>query len=262
MRAIITGSAGGIGKAVAFKLNNDAKARGQQAHLMLVDLFADKLEAVAGELREQGAEVATFAGDLTKVEVPAEVIAATEKAFGGLDTLISNAGIISPGELLSIDLDTYEKTFAINTRATWLLIKAAQPMLKASKGSIVATTSISATNPTPSLGAYSASKAALLMMVRQLALELGPDGIRCNCVSPGSTHTGMTDARYSNPELREQAVMKNPLRMVGEPEHQAAAIAFLAGPEAAYITGENLIVDGGMQNNLMPASALGNPWKK
>ena len=150
----------------------------------------------------------------------------------------------------------FDLSMAINTRATWLLGKAAHPLLKESGGNIVATASISGENPSPPLAAYSASKAALM------SIEWGPDGIRCNCVSPGSTHTAMTDARYSDPELRQQAQDRNPSRMVGLPEHQAAAIAFMASPAAAYINGVNLVVDGAMQNNLMVASALGDPWKR
>lgn len=262
MRAIVTGSAAGIGRATALKLHHDARQRGDKAQLMLVDLQADKLESVAKELRDEGAEVETFGGDLTDVSVPGRVVEATVKAFGGIDALISNAGVIKNGSLMDIEVEDYELAFNINTRATWLLVKAARPHLAEAKGAIVATGSISGFHPTPPLGAYSASKAALIMMVRQLAVELGPEGIRCNAVSPGSTHTAMTDARYSQPELAAEAAKKNPLHMIGQPEHQAAAIAFLAGPEAAYITGENILVDGGMQNMLMPASAMGDPWKR
>lgn len=262
MRAIVTGSAAGIGRATAFKLHSDAKARDESSQLMLADIQGDKLEEVAGELRAEGAEVEIFAGDLTDVDVPSQLVEATVKVFGGLDVLISNAGIIKIGTLMEIDLEDYERAFAINTRATWLLVRAAHKHLKAARGCIVVTGSISSVHPTPPLGAYSASKAALRMMVKQLSIELGPDGIRCNMVSPGSTHTAMTDARYSNPELRAEAAKKNPLQTVGQPQDQAAAIAFMASPAAAYITGENLLVDGGMQNMLMPASAMGDPTKK
>jgi NAD(P)-dependent dehydrogenase (short-subunit alcohol dehydrogenase family) len=175
---------------------------------------------------------------------------------------VSNAGIIGRSSLLDLSLADYERSFAINTRATWLLAKAAHPLLAASKGSIVATASISAHEPTPPLGAYSASKAALIMLVRQMAVEWGPDGIRCNTVSPGSTHTAMTDARYSDPVQRAAAAQRNPLRTVGLPENQAAAIAFLLSPDAAYITGIDLLVDGGLSTMLMPASGFGDPWRR
>jgi glucose 1-dehydrogenase len=100
------------------------------------------------------------------------------------------------------------------------------------------------------------------MLVRQMAVEWGPDGIRCNTVSPGSTHTAMTDARYSDPVQRDAAAQRSPLRLVGLPENQAAAISFLLSADAAYITGVDLLVDGGLSAMLMPASGFGDPWRK
>jgi NAD(P)-dependent dehydrogenase (short-subunit alcohol dehydrogenase family) len=262
MRAIVTGAAGGIGAATCRLLNEQAKAGGAQAQLMLADLNGDALDILAAELAKEGAQTAVFTGDLSDPTVPGQLVEAAVAAFGGLDVLISNAGIINRATLLELEIEDFDRSFAINTRATWLLGKAAHPHLAITGGCLVATASISAENPSPPLAAYSASKAALVMLVRQMSIEWGPDGIRCNCVSPGSTHTAMTDARYSNPELRAEAERRNPSRMVGLPEHQAAAIAFLASPGAAYINGANLLVDGGMQNNLMVASALGDPWKR
>jgi glucose 1-dehydrogenase len=130
-------------------------------------------------------------------------------------------------------------------------------MLKASRGAIVATASISATQPTPPHGAYSASKAALVMLIKQMAYEFGPDGIRCNCVSPGMIHTGMTNSVYSDPTLRAERASQIPLRRVGDPEDVAAVVAFLAGPAAGYVTGVDLIVDGGVSTALMPTMRRG-----
>jgi NAD(P)-dependent dehydrogenase (short-subunit alcohol dehydrogenase family) len=262
MRAIITGAASGIGKAVALRFAQNAQGGGNDAQLLLVDIAKDKLAAVVAEVRDLGANAEPLVGDLTDVAVPARVVDAAASAFGGLDALISNAGVIRRGSLLEMTLEDYELAFAINTRATWLLAKAAHPLLKASKGCIVATASISAHQPTPPLGAYSPSKAALVMLVKQMACDWASDGIRCNTVSPGSTHTGMTDARYSDPVQREAAIQRNPLRMLGQPEHQAAVIEFLASPKAAYITGVDILVDGGVSTMLMQAMALGEPWKR
>jgi NAD(P)-dependent dehydrogenase (short-subunit alcohol dehydrogenase family) len=263
MIAVITGAASGIGKAVALRLARDAAVReSKPAKLLLVDLNSVGLEQVAAGLHTTGAEVERVIADLDDEAAPARIVARAAELFGGLDVLISNAGIIKRASLLDLTVADYDRSFAVNVRATWLLGKAAHPHLARSRGSLVATASVSAHEPTPPLGAYSASKAALVMLVRQMACEWGPDGIRCNTVSPGSTHTGMTDARYSNPVLRAGAAERNPLRMVGSPEHQAAAIAFLASPEAAYITGADLVVDGGLRTMLMSASALGDPWRR
>ncbi|MCW1402480.1 SDR family oxidoreductase [Novosphingobium sp. MW5] len=147
--------------------------------------------------------------------------------------------------------------YAINTRATWLLAKAAHPHLAANRGAFVATASMSATQPTPGLGFYSSSKAALLMLVRQLSLEWGPDGIRCNTVSPGPTYTPMTQAGYADADRRAAREAMIPLRKLGMAEDVANAILFLIGPGASHITGIDILVDGGMSNNLMPATGGG-----
>jgi NAD(P)-dependent dehydrogenase (short-subunit alcohol dehydrogenase family) len=263
MKVIVTGAASGIGRATAFRLARDAASRdGKPAQVLLVDVAKEKLDEVAAQLRAENARAETHVADLAEPSAAAGVVDAARRAFGGLEALVSNAGIIQRSTLLDLSVADYERSFAVNTRATWLLAKAAHPLLAASKGSIVATASISGHEPTPPLGAYSASKAALIMLVRQMAVEWGPDGIRCNTVSPGSTHTAMTDARYSDPVQREAAAQRNPLRMVGSPENQAAAISFLLSPDAAYITGIDLLVDGGLASMLMPASGFGDPWRR
>jgi NAD(P)-dependent dehydrogenase (short-subunit alcohol dehydrogenase family) len=263
MRVIVTGAASGIGKATALRLVRDSAGReGKPAQILLVDIAKEKLDEVASQLRAENAHAEAFVADLSDASVAQGVIDAARAAFGGLDALVSNAGIIQRSSLLDLSVSDYERSFAINTRATWLLAKAAHPLLAASRGCVVATASISGHEPTPPLGAYSSSKAALIMLVRQMAVEWGPDGIRCNTVSPGSTHTAMTDARYSDPVQREAAAQRSPLRMVGSPENQAAAISFLVSPDAAYITGIDLLVDGGLATMLMPASGFGDPWRK
>jgi len=263
MRVVITGAASGIGRATAIRLARDAAGRNaKQAQILLVDVAEEKLGEVAALLRAENARAESVVVDLAEESAAARVVDAAARAFGGLDGLVSNAGIIQRARLLELSVADYERSFAINTRATWLLGKAAHPLLAASKGSLVATASISAHEPTPPLGAYSASKAALVMLVRQMALEWGPDGIRCNTVSPGSTHTAMTEARYSDPVQRAAAAQRNPLHAVGLPENQAAAIAFLLSPDAAYITGVDLLVDGGLATMLMPASGFGDPWRR
>lgn len=261
MKIIVTGAASGIGRAAAIRLAQDvARREGRGAEMLLVDINSAQLADAAGEIAAIGATVETFVGDLSDPSVPAAAVARAEKAFGGLDALISNAGILTRGALMETSLEDWDRVFAVNTRAAWLLSKAAYPMLRASKGCLVATTSISAYEPTPSIGPYSPSKAALLMLVRQLACDWGPDGVRANCVSPGSTRTGIS-GNSGAPE-DERKIGRNPLRMIADPEHQAAAIAFLASPDAAFITGADLVVDGGARTQLMTASGMGNPWQR
>jgi NAD(P)-dependent dehydrogenase (short-subunit alcohol dehydrogenase family) len=246
MRALVTGAASGIGRAAARRLALDAMARSGKGALALMDRDAKGLEDAAADVRATGATTITLVGDLADAAVPAQLVAEAGTKLGGLDVLVSNAGIAQNGALAELSVEEFDRTFAINTRATWLLARAAYPLLKASRGALIVTASVSASHATPGLGAYAASKAAVLMLVRQLADEWGADGIRCNCVSPGAVHTALTDKAYGNPAFRAARAARIPLQRVGLPEDIANAIAFLAGPDAGYITGLDLAVDGGM----------------
>lgn len=256
MRALITGAASGIGRAVAFNLSEHGWDNETPA-LLLVDRDADGLETVATALRALGATIITAAADLSDPDAPTRLLAVAESELGGLDALVSNAGIIGGGPLLELKVADYDRQFAVNTRPLWLLGKAAHPLLAQSHGSLVATASMSGEHPTPGLAAYSASKAAAIMLIRQMAIEWGPDGIRCNCVSPGPTLTSMTSAGYADPERRRQRESTIPLGRIGEAEDIARAVAFLLSPQSGFITGVNLAVDGGMSQMLMPASGGG-----
>jgi glucose 1-dehydrogenase len=241
VKAVVTGAASGIGAAVAkcFAENRD------QPELLLVDVAAEGLDRVAAELRAQGADVATLAYDLSSADAGAVVAQEAKRAMGGLDVLVSNAGLQRRTSLQACSFADYELTMTVNTRATWLLAKAAHPLLKESRGCLVATGSVAAEHPVASLGPYSSSKAALVMIVRQLAQEWGPDGIRCNCVSPGGVHTPLTDETYGDPDARSQRAALIPLRRPADPSEIAAVIDFLTSPAASYVTGVNIPVDGG-----------------
>ncbi|GAA3238050.1 SDR family oxidoreductase [Pseudonocardia petroleophila] len=257
MRYLITGAASGIGAAVA-RLAAERSGAAEESSFVLVDRNAERLDELAGELTAQGAHCLPVVADLADAESPSKVVAAAITEFGGLDVVVSNAGAAAIGGLEQLDLEGFERTFAVNTRATWLLAKAAHPALRESRGALVATASISAQFPTPPMGAYSASKAALLMLVRQMALEWGPDGIRCNCVSPGPTDTGLTRAAFgdtASDAARENRAYRTgmiPLRRIGDPTDVAEAVLFLAGPHARQITGVDLPVDGGISLAIMP----------
>jgi glucose 1-dehydrogenase len=254
VRVLITGAASGIGLALASIIAKKAAGHGG---LMLVDRDEPRLQEAAASLRAVGLKIVTRVADLSDPLAPAQVVAEAGKELGGLDGIASNAGIIQSAPLTALPVAEFDRIFAINTRPTWLLGKAAHAMLKESRGSIIATASLSSENPTPPLGAYSASKAALVMLVQQMAVEWGPDGIRCNCVSPGPTLTPLTVVAYSNPKMKQQREANIPLRRLGQPEDIANAIAFLMSPEGAYISGVNLMVDGGMSQYLMPATGSG-----
>lgn len=258
MRFVITGAASGIGRACAELLAAGSVVPGTH-RMLLADRDAGNLDAVVGAI---GPAAAGAVVDLSELDCGERVMAAAIAHMGGIDAVISNAGIIMGGTLTDLSAEQFDKIYAINTRASWLLAKAAHPHLKASRGAFIATASMSATQPTPGLGFYSSSKAALLMLVRQLCIEWGPDGIRCNTVSPGPTYTPMTAAGYADPARRDQRESNIPLRKLGRAEDVANAILFLASPLAGHISGIDVLVDGGMSNMLMPASGGGTGQAK
>jgi NAD(P)-dependent dehydrogenase (short-subunit alcohol dehydrogenase family) len=257
MRVVITGAASGIGRACAELLAGGTAVPGDH-RLLLADRDATNVDLVAKAI---GPAAATAIVDLSEADCGDRIVAAAIAHMGGVDAIISNAGIISGGALVDQSPADFDRVFAINTRSSWLLAKAAYPHLKQSRGAFVATASMSATQPTPALGFYSSSKAALLMMVRQMSVEWGPDGIRCNTVSPGPTYTPMTAAGYSDAARRDQREACIALRKLGVAEDVANAILFLIGPAASHITGIDVLVDGGMSNMLMPASGAGTGQK-
>ena len=259
MRAIVTGAARGIGRAICRRLAQDAAPHGG-ARLVLADQHEAELHALAEELRAQGTESIVLAGDLSRTDYP-EALARAAEAFGGLDAVASNAGLMRPAPLLDYALSDWELTFAVHVRAPWLLAKACYPALKASQGAFVITTSISGSHPTPPGGAYSPSKAAAIMLAKQLAVEWGADGIRVNALSPGMTVTEGTAQAYSQAGALSQREARVPLRRVGQPEDIAGAAAFLMGPDAAYVTGVDLLVDGGLSQMVM-ASMNMDGWRR
>ncbi len=252
MRALVTGAASGIGRATCLRLARDAKSRGQQGKIAAVDLGpSDGLDGLVDELQGLGAEALVLHADMGEADAPARVVGETVRRFGGLDALVSNAGINRPGPLLHYLVEDWDRMFAVNTRATWLLAKAAHPALKASRGAIVAVASMSGSNPHANLGPYGPTKSALIMLAQVLGQELGPDGIRVNTVSPGLVRTGMTAKVYADPSIAAERDALVPLGRVATPEDMADVIAFLLGSDARYITGHDLVVDGGVSGNLL-----------
>jgi NAD(P)-dependent dehydrogenase (short-subunit alcohol dehydrogenase family) len=252
MRALVTGAASGIGRATCLRLARDARAAGKAARVAAVDVGPSAgLDRVVEELRALGADVLPLHADMGAADGPARVVDEAVTRFGGLDGLVSNAGVNRPGPLVQYSVADWDYLFAVNTRATWLLAKAAHPALKAARGAIVATGSMSGSHPHANLGAYGPSKAAVIMLVQVLAQELGRDGIRVNAVSPGMVHTGMTAAVYADRTVASERDALVPLGRVAAPEDVADVIAFLLGPDARYVNGHDLVVDGGVSGNFL-----------
>lgn len=250
-RIIITGACGGIGGATARRFADDL---GAGCSLVLTDVDDAALQSLAATLRSRGAAVETVAGDLTDADLPGRVVDRSLEAFGGLDTLVSNAGTTRRGPLATQTEANWDHVMDVNVRSFWRLAKAGHDALASSRGIVVAVASIAATAPNPGTGFYSASKAALLSLVQQLGLEWAPDGIRVNAVSPGVTLTQLNSRQYDDVSLKERREALIPLRRFARPEDIAGAIAFLAGPGASFCQGYNLVVDGGLTPSVLAHS--------
>lgn len=254
MRTIISGATGGMGQAIAERL-----ARDGDASLVLAVRDAERGAALADRLRATGSRIAVCVGDARDPEMGNVAVDAAMSAFGGLDALVVASGTIAHrGAMADLSLHDFQAAFDANTRPLFLLAQAAYPALKESRGAIVAITSTGALHPVTGLGGYAASKAAMRMVARQLALEWGPDGIRVNCIAPGPTATTMAPA-YGDPAVRSRRASTLPLRRISEAEDIAESVAFLLGPGGRGITGIDLIIDGGMNLTTMQLSgdALG-----
>ncbi|MEZ5735564.1 MAG: SDR family oxidoreductase [Novosphingobium sp.] len=251
MRVIVTGGSSGSDSAAAHRIHCDSIARdGTPGSITLVARDRNALELAKEGLVRKGAQVTTISADLTDASSPEVIVSGAIAAFGGLDGVVSNAGYLQRKPILECDASDWDQTFAVNARATFLLAQLARPHLTASKGAFVAVGSIASNNPSSKLGVYGPSKAALDSLVRNLAVAWGTDGIRINLVSPGFTRTGMSKDEEANDTV-PAGPRKTVLGRLGLPEDQAAAIAFLLGPDSRFITGTSIVVDGGTGALLM-----------
>ena len=237
--ALVTGAARGIGQAIALRLAADG------ADLALVDLKAEWLAETADKARALGRRAECYAVDVSDGASVAAGVDAAVAAFGKIDILVNNAGITRDGLLVRMEESAWDAVLGINLKGVFLMTKAAAKyMMKARSGSIVNVASIVGITGNPGQANYTASKGGVIALTKTCAKELGARGIRCNAVAPGFIHTAMTDAL--KPELREAMLKTIPLARAGEPEDVAAVVAFLAGPDAAYVSGQTLPVCGGM----------------
>jgi len=234
--ALVTGSTRGIGRAVAQALAESG------ARVAIVGRDKDKASAVASEL---GKGSVGFACDVSDGASVTQLIADVEKEFGGIDILVNNAGITRDNLVMRLKDDDWDQVLDANLKGAFLTIRAAsRGMMKKRAGRIINMASIVGLTGNKGQANYAASKAGLIALTKSVAKELGSRNILVNAIAPGFIETEMTDAM--TPEARAGLSGLIPLERLGKTEDIAAAVVFLASDMASYITGQVLVVDGGM----------------
>ena len=237
--AIVTGAARGIGQAIALRLAADG------ADLALADLKTEWLDDTAAKVRALGRRAECFAVDVASSESVNAGVAAIVAAFGQVDILVNNAGITRDTLILRMTDVDWDAVLDINLKGVFLMTRAvAKPMMRARGGAIVNVASVVGVTGNAGQANYTASKGGVIALTKTTAKELGSRNIRANAVAPGYIHTAMTEKLPE--ELRAQMVKLVPLARPGEPEDVANVVAFLAGPDAAYVNGQTIHVCGGM----------------
>ncbi len=242
--AIVTGSSRGIGKASAEAL----AAHG--AKVIISSRKQDACEEVAAAINAKhgdGTAIA-IAASISDKDALARLVGETRAAFGRIDILVCNAAS-NPyyGPLAGIEDEQFRKILDNNVLSNHWLIQQVTPEMRERKdGAIIIVSSIGGLRGSPVIGAYNVSKAADFQLARNYAVEYGPDNVRVNCIAPGLIRTDFARALWEDPEREKATNRSTPLRRIGEPHEIAGAVVYLASPAAAFMTGQAMVIDGGV----------------
>ncbi len=240
--AVITGSSRGIGRAIAERMAEHG------ARVVISSRKADACEDVAAAIRARGGQAIAHAASISSKDALQGLVDRTVAEWGAIDVLVCNAAV-NPyfGPLLDITDDAFDKIMASNVRSTiWLCSMVMPDMAKRGGGAVVVVSSIAGLKGTPVLGAYGISKAGDFALVRNLAVEWGPQNVRINALAPAIIRTDFAKALWDNPDIHDKAVRAYPLRRIGEPDEVAGAAVFLASKAGAFMTGQTITIDGGV----------------
>lgn len=233
--ALVTGGGNGLGEAIARRIGTDG------TRVVVLDRDGDAAARVAASLPD----ATSIGGDVTDADA---MSAAFDSIGDAPDVVVCNAGIVRFGPLLTLPLEMWRAVLEVNLTGTFIVAREAANRLVAAErpGSITAITSMNGVAPGPNAGSYGASKAALIRLAQQMAIEWGPHGIRVNTVAPGMIDGGMSTEIFADPKFREIRTSKVPLGRLGTAEDIAEAVYWLSSEGASYVSGQTILVDGGV----------------
>lgn len=242
----VTGAGGGIGRSIATVL------AAQKAKVAVVDRDTRGAQQTVDQIIDAGGVakvVECDVSDMASVEHASDLI---ESTIGPCSVLVNNAALVRNGRLSDLSLADWNAVIGVNLTGYFLCSQVfGRKMKAAGGGSIVHVASLSGSMPQPTSGAYSVSKAGVLMLSRNLALEWGEDGIRSNVVSPAMVLTPMSEAIYKDPDVRARREGVVPLRRIGVPDDIANAVCFLASSKSGYVSAQEIVVDGGWSSGML-----------
>ena len=242
--AIVTGGARGIGRAIVLGL------AGCGAKVVVGSRTQAELDAVASEIRATGGDVLTLVTDLMDTQQISDLVTATKEKYGRIDILVNNSARSFMRSLMEVREDGYDKIFDVNVKAAFLLSReTAKVMMDQGGGRIVNITTVGAVRGGSGMGLYHASKAALNMLTKCMAVEWAPYNINVNAVGPGLTKTAFSQPIWSNPEVEKGIASRIPKGRLAEPEEIVGSVLFLCSDDSSYITGTTIYVDGGSLAN-------------
>lgn len=242
--AVITGAGSGFGAGIATRFAQEG------ARIVAADINGDGAARIVEDIRKAGGTAVAVTADVSKGDQMAKIIAAAVDEFGGLDVVVNNAGTTHKNRpMLEVDEATYDRVFAVNVKSVYHSAIHAVPVFRRQgRGSFINIASTAGIRPRPGLTWYAATKGAVITMTKSMAVELAPDNIRANAINPVVSATGLLKdflPGEDTPEARAKFVATIPLGRMSTPRDVAAACLFLASPDAVFLTGVCLEVDGG-----------------